>query len=149
MLGFLALATWIWDPTPRTPRLFLLFFGADRTVSIAGVNITWHELLALVMAVVIALALRFFFFRTRNGVAMRAVVDDPDLLELNAGPARAAGLASWVGARAAGVLITPSRSAMSARRACYHRPPAVARCSAACARAPHVRRPCAGLLAAT
>ena len=86
MLGFLALATWIWDPTPRTPRLFLLFFGADKTVSIAGVNLTWHELLALVMA---AVAISFFF-RTRNGVAMRAVVDDPDLLELN-GASRAAG----------------------------------------------------------
>ena len=62
-----------------------MFFGADNTVSIAGVNVTWHELLAMVLAAVIALALRFLFFRTRNGVAMRAVVDDPDLLELNAG----------------------------------------------------------------
>src|ERR671910_556441 len=95
MLGFLALATWIWDPTPSTPRLFLLFFGADNTVSIAGVNVTYHELLAVVLAVVIALALRFLFFRTRNGVAMRAVVDDPDLLELNAGrPERLAAM-SW------------------------------------------------------
>src|ERR687898_622363 len=112
MLGFLALATWIWDPTPSTPRLFLLFFGADNTVSIAGVNVTYHELLALVLAVVIALSLRFLFFRTRNGVAMRAVVDDPDLLELNAG--RPERLAAFLAA-VAGVLITPIQgSAMSA-----------------------------------
>src|SRR5918994_1638562 len=119
MLGFLALATWIWDPTPSSPRLFLLFFGADNTVSIAGVNVTYHELLAVVLAVVIALALRFLFFRTRNGVAMRAVVDDPDLLELNAGrPERLAAMSWALGAflaALAGVLITPIQgSAMSA-----------------------------------
>jgi branched-chain amino acid transport system permease protein len=119
MLGFLALATWIWDPTPREPRLFLMFFGADNTVSIAGVNITWHELLAMVLAAVIALALRFLFFRTRNGVAMRAVVDDPDLLELNAGRPERLAMLSWaLGAflaALAGVLITPIQgSAMSA-----------------------------------
>jgi branched-chain amino acid transport system permease protein len=119
MLGFLALATWIWDPTPRTPRLFLMFFGADNTVSIAGVNLTWHELLAVVLAVVIAVALRFLFFRTRSGVAMRAVVDDPDLLELNAGRPERLAMLSWtLGAflaALAGVLITPIQgSAMSA-----------------------------------
>jgi branched-chain amino acid transport system permease protein len=119
MLGFLALATWIWDPTPREPRLFLLFFGADKTVSIAGVNVTWHELLAMVLAAVIALALRFLFFRTRNGVAMRAVVDDPDLLELNAGRPERLAMLSWaLGAflaALAGILITPIQgSAMSA-----------------------------------
>ncbi|HLM28365.1 MAG TPA: branched-chain amino acid ABC transporter permease, partial [Acidimicrobiales bacterium] len=119
MLGFLALATWIWDPTPSTPRLFLLFFGADNTVSIGGVNVTYHELLAMVLAVVIALSLRVLFFRTRNGVAMRAVVDDPDLLELNAGrPERLAAISWALGAflaALAGVLITPIQgSAMSA-----------------------------------
>ena len=31
-----ALSTWIWDPTPCTPRLFLLFFGADKTVTCRG-----------------------------------------------------------------------------------------------------------------
>src|SRR5918994_1240079 len=119
MLGFLALATWIWDPTPSTPRLFLMFFGADNTVRIAGVNVTYHELLAVVLAVVIAVGLRFLFFRTRNGVAMRAVVDDPDLLELNAGRPERLAMLSWaLGAflaALAGVLITPIQgSAMSA-----------------------------------
>jgi branched-subunit amino acid ABC-type transport system permease component len=119
MLGFLALATWVWDPTPSTPRLFTLFFGPDKTVSIAGVNVTWHELLAMGLAVVIAVGLRYLFFRTRSGVAMRAVVDDPDLLELNAGqPERLAALSWALGAflaALAGVLITPIQgSAMSA-----------------------------------
>jgi branched-subunit amino acid ABC-type transport system permease component len=120
MLGFLALSTWVWDPTPRTPRLFPLFFGADKTVSVAGVNLAWHEIAAVVVAIVVALGLRFLFFSTRTGVAMRAVVDDPDLLELNAGKPERLAMASWaLGAflaALAGVLITPIQgSAMSAR----------------------------------
>ena len=120
MLGFLALSTWIWDPTPRSPRLFLLFFGADKTVSVAGVNLAWHELAAVVIALLVALGLRFLFFGTRTGVAMRAVVDDPDLLELNAGRPERLAMASWaLGAflaALAGVLITPIMgSTMSAQ----------------------------------
>src|ERR687891_2631386 len=111
MLGFLALSTWVWDPVPDQPRLFRMFFGADRTVSIGGVNLAYHELLALGLAAAIALSLRFLFFRTRGGVAMRAVVDDPDLLELNAGRPERLALLSWaLGAflaALAGVLITP------------------------------------------
>jgi branched-chain amino acid transport system permease protein len=119
MLGFLALSVWIWDPTPRSPRLFLPFFGADKTVSVAGVNLTWHELLALGVAVLVVLGLRYLFVRTRTGVAMRAVVDDPDLLELNAGRPERLAMASWaLGAflaALAGVLITPiTGSTMSA-----------------------------------
>jgi branched-subunit amino acid ABC-type transport system permease component len=118
-LGFLALCTWVWDPTPSSPRLFLLFFGADKTVSVAGVNLAWHELAAVVIALLVALGLRFLFFSTRTGVAMRAVVDDPDLLELNAGRPEGLAMASWaLGAflaALAGVLITPIQgSTMSA-----------------------------------
>jgi branched-subunit amino acid ABC-type transport system permease component len=120
MLGFLALSTWVWDPTPRSPRLFLLFFGADRTISVGGVNLAWHEIAAVVIALVVALGLRFLFFSTRTGVAMRAVVDDPDLLELNAGRPERLAMASWaLGAflaALAGVLITPIQgSTMSAQ----------------------------------
>lgn len=120
MLGFLALSTWVWDPTPRSPRLFLMFFGADRTINVGGVNVTWHEALALVVAGLVALGLRFLFFGTRTGVAMRAVVDDPDLLELNAGRPERLAMASWaLGAflaALAGILITPIQgSTMSAQ----------------------------------
>jgi branched-subunit amino acid ABC-type transport system permease component len=119
MLGFLALSTWIWDPIPSTPRIFSKFFGNSRTVSIAGINITWHELIAIGLAVVIAAALRFLFYRTKSGVAMRAVVDDPDLLELNGGRPERLAMLSWaLGAflaALAGVLITPIQGgAMSA-----------------------------------
>jgi branched-subunit amino acid ABC-type transport system permease component len=119
MLGFLALATWIWEPEPRSPRLFAKFFGEGKTVDVFGVNVSWHELIAMGLAVVIAIGLRYLFFRTRQGVAMRAVVDDPDLLELNGGRPERLAVMSWaLGAflaALAGVLITPIQgSAMSA-----------------------------------
>jgi branched-chain amino acid transport system permease protein len=119
MLGFLALSVWVWDPTPRTPRLFLKFFGPNKLVDVFGVNLTWHEVAALIIAVGVAVALRLGFYGTRTGVAMRAVVDDPDLLELNAGRPERVAMASWaLGAflaALAGVLITPIQgSAMSA-----------------------------------
>ncbi|HEY8527921.1 MAG TPA: ABC transporter permease [Acidimicrobiales bacterium] len=119
MLGFLALSTWIWEPEPRTPRLFLKFFGEGKTVDVFGVNVSWHEFIAIGLAVAIALGLRYLFFRTRQGVAMRAVVDDPDLLELNGGRPERLAVLSWaLGAflaALAGILITPIQgSAMSA-----------------------------------
>ena len=120
MLGFLALSTWVWNPTPSQPRIFSKFFGASKTVTLVGIRITYHEILALLLAVVIALALRYLFFRTRSGVAMRAVVDDPALLELNGGrPERLATLSWALGAMLAalaGILITPIQGgAMSSR----------------------------------
>jgi branched-chain amino acid transport system permease protein len=119
MLGFLALATWIWNPTPRTPRLFQKFFGQGAQVKILGVNVTWHEIIAVVLAIAIALGIRFLFQKTRSGVAMRAVVDDPDLLQLNGGQPERLAMISWAGgaflAALAGILITPIQgSAMSA-----------------------------------
>jgi branched-subunit amino acid ABC-type transport system permease component len=119
MLGFLALSTWVWEPEPRSPRLFAKFFGQGKTVSVFGVNVSWHELIAMALAVVIAVGLRYMFFHTRRGVAMRAVVDDPELLELNGGRPERLAVMSWaLGAflaALAGVLITPIQgSAMSA-----------------------------------
>jgi branched-subunit amino acid ABC-type transport system permease component len=119
MLGFLALSTWVWDPTPSEPRIFQKFFGSSKTVSIAGINITYHEILALILAVIIAGILRYLFTRTRSGVAMRAVVDDPALLELNGGRPERLATMSWalgaVLAALAGILITPIQGgAMSA-----------------------------------
>ena len=119
MLGLLALATWIWNPTPRVPRLFPKFFGQNAQVSVFGVNVTWHEIIALILAVLIAVSIRFLFQKTRSGVAMRAVVDDPDLLQLNGGRPERLATISWAGgaflAALAGILITPIQgTAMSA-----------------------------------
>ncbi len=119
MLGMLSLATWVWNPAPRTPRLTRKFFGPNATVSIAGVNVTWHELIAVGVAIAIAVALRLLLYRTRLGVAMRGVVDDADLIRLTGGRPDRLATTSWaLGAflaALAGVLITPIQGgAMSA-----------------------------------
>ena len=119
MLGFLALATWVWNPTSSTPRQFQKFFGANALVEVFGVKISWHEIIAFLIAILIAVGIRFLFVRTRSGVAMRAVVDDPDLLQLNGGRPERLAMISWAGgaflAALAGILIQPMiGSAMSA-----------------------------------
>lgn len=110
MLGMVALATWIWNPG-EGGRVAKKFFGSSNRVSIFGVNVTYHELVAVACAVLIAISLRYLFTRTRSGVAMRAVVDDPALLELNGGRPERLATQSWaLGAflaALAGVLIVP------------------------------------------
>ena len=71
------------------------------------------------LAIAIAGGIAFLFRRTRSGVAMRAVVDDPDLLQLNGGRPERLATISWAGgaflAALAGILITPIQgTAMSA-----------------------------------
>jgi branched-subunit amino acid ABC-type transport system permease component len=109
MLGTVALAQWLWNPL--VPHTVGMFFGYASKVSLFGVTVTTHDVITLVVAVLIALGLRLLFYRTRVGVAMRGVVDDPDLIQLNGHNPQRLSLISWVlGAMLAvlaGVLITP------------------------------------------
>ena len=63
------------------------------------------------IAIALAVGLRVLLYRTRTGVAMRAVVDDRPLLELNGGRPDRASLISWMLgvslSALAGILITP------------------------------------------
>jgi branched-chain amino acid transport system permease protein len=109
MLGLIALAQWIWNPgVPRTDQLF---FGVAAKFKFLGVYVTDHEAIALGCGVLIAVGIRLLFTSTRTGVAMRAVVDSPDLLQLNGGrPERLAAFSWALGAALAalaGILITP------------------------------------------
>jgi len=109
MLGLIALAQWIWNPgVPRTDQLF---FGGAAKFTVFGVDVTDHEAIALGCGVLIAIGIRLLFKSTRTGVAMRAVVDNTDLLQLNGGrPERLAAFSWALGAglaALAGVLITP------------------------------------------
>jgi branched-chain amino acid transport system permease protein len=109
MLGLIALAQWIWNPGVfRTDQLF---FGVAAKFKFLGVYVTDHEAIALGCGVLIAVGIRLLFTSTRTGVAMRAVVDSPDLLQLNGGrPERLAAFSWALGAALAalaGILITP------------------------------------------
>src|SRR5580704_9165704 len=109
MLGLIALAQWIWNP--GVPRTDDLFFGNAAKFKFLGVYVTDHEAIALGCGVLIAVGIRLLFKSTRTGVAMRAVVDNPALLQLNGGrPERLAAFSWALGAALAalaGILITP------------------------------------------
>jgi branched-subunit amino acid ABC-type transport system permease component len=115
MLFALSLANWVWNPNET--RSLPGFFGNTKTIDIGekigvgSVPITYHQLIALGVAVAIAIGLRIFLYQSRTGVAMRAVVDDQPLLQLNGGRPDRASMLSWaIGcslAALAGILITP------------------------------------------
>ena len=107
LLG-IAVATAIWDP--QVARRIPQFFNGHQ-VSIGGVVLTWHQLIVVAASLLAATGLRLFFYRTRAGVATRAVVDDRELASLTgAAPAFYAQLGWAMGcslASIAGILIAP------------------------------------------
>lgn len=109
LLGGVSLSHWFWHP--EEPRTVEMFFGDESRFSFFGATVHMHEVICLVAAVLIAVGLRFLFTRTRLGVSMRGVVDDPDLLRLNGHNPERIGAFSWaLGstlAVVAGILITP------------------------------------------
>ena len=109
MLILLGLASTVWGDTPG--RTGIPAFFAGHTVRILGVNITVQQLIVLGTAVVVAGALRLVLKRTRIGVAIRAVVDDPELIAMAGAPPVRIARAGWVAgvmlAALAGVLIAP------------------------------------------
>lgn len=108
MLALLGLATVLW---PGGVARFNQRFFEGRAVRIGDVNVSYHRLIILAVAAAVALGLRFVLYRTRAGIAMRAVVDDRPLARLNGGrPDRSSMLAWGIGAvlaAVAGILISP------------------------------------------
>jgi branched-chain amino acid transport system permease protein len=101
-------ATQIWPPAPRT----LPPFFASSLIHIGdNIVITWHQIITVLLSGLVAVGLFLLLARTRVGTAMRASVDNPDLLRLYGGkPQLVSGLAWAVGtslAALAGILLTP------------------------------------------
>jgi branched-chain amino acid transport system permease protein len=84
------------------------FFGTN------GVTVSDQQVLTVLVALAVALGLRFFFRSFRLGVAMRAVVDDPELVAMSgAKPYRISQMGWALGfimAALAGVLLAPTLS---------------------------------------
>jgi branched-chain amino acid transport system permease protein len=94
LVAAIGLANWVWPPETR--EAYRTFFEGNQ-VTILGYNVSWHKLITFGCAIAVAIGLRLLLFGTRAGVAMRAVVDDRSLTELNGGrPDRVATLA-WAG----------------------------------------------------
>jgi len=106
LLALVGLSQWIWpaNVTRSIPRLF-----AGDSVRLGSVNVPYHRIIILIAAGVVAVVLRLVLYRSRSGIAMRAVVDDRNLVRLNgARPGRVSMLAWAIGASLAalsGVLV--------------------------------------------
>jgi branched-chain amino acid transport system permease protein len=108
LLFLIGLATVVWNP--EKPRLVEQFFRGNQ-VKLFGVIVTAHQITVVVAAVLVAVFLRLFLYRTRPGTALRAVVDNPELTGLTgASPARYGQLGWVIGsmlAALAGMLLAP------------------------------------------
>jgi branched-chain amino acid transport system permease protein len=115
LLVLVALAGIIWSPTANTYNTPELLNG--NPVSVAGITLSWEQLITVVVAIAVAVFLRVFFRRTRTGVAMRAVVDDPSLASLAGAPSGRISAYSWmIGVMFAGlggILLAPSVQGMN------------------------------------
>ena len=96
---------------PNTIRVEQFLPGARDSFTVADVVVTYDKVIIAAVAVIAVAALYAFFRWSRSGLAMRAVVDDPDLLAMQATDPRRVRRIAWViGATFAalsGVLITP------------------------------------------
>lgn len=89
----LGLADTAWPNT--VSRIIPPFYGPAAFVTILGDRISYETLISIALAVAVAVGLRFLFFRTRVGVAMRGVVDDRPLMALNGGYPYRLNALSW------------------------------------------------------
>ena len=108
LLVLIGVANALWPPDE--PRI-LPKFGGSGTVQVGSLTLSASQLLVVGTAIVVAIGLKLLFSRTRLGLAMRGVVDDPDLLAMNGlEPVRVQQLAWALGsslAALAGVLLAP------------------------------------------
>lgn len=107
LLSFQGLVLWRWGIELRAvPELW-----GGRTFAVAGVNVSWDQATTVLAAIAVAFGLRLLFKRTRLGVAMRAVVDSPELCAIKGSSPNRITAASWaLGSMLAGlaaILIAP------------------------------------------
>jgi branched-chain amino acid transport system permease protein len=104
----LFVAYWAWGGQVRAAPSF---FGRSGWHLTSQVFVSWHETITVLAAGGLALFLRLLLYRTRVGIAMRAVVDNRALAALNGARPAWLGTFSWAlgasSAALAGILIAP------------------------------------------
>ncbi|MDX6266457.1 MAG: branched-chain amino acid transport system permease protein livM [Frankiales bacterium] len=107
LVALIGVAQVIWQPSGRNIDEFFVGKG----VNIGSVRVTVHQFITLGIAMLVAGGLYLLLNRTRIGTAMRAVVDNRELLALHgARPNLLSGLAWALGsslAALAGILLAP------------------------------------------
>ena len=116
MLSFMGITLTLWKPNKVGGRNLQHFFENSEWRGHAGLQIgditaTWHRIITFAVALAIAILLRALLYRSRTGVAMRAVVDNRALAGLNGTKPNVISGASWalgcMTAGVAGILIAP------------------------------------------
>jgi branched-chain amino acid transport system permease protein len=107
MVLLIGVADYIW--AQKTALAPVFFQG--KGFHLFGAFVSWQQAITAIVGVGIALTLRLLLYRTRIGIAMRAVVDSRDLVALNGGRPAWISTISWaLGASLAalaGILIAP------------------------------------------
>jgi branched-chain amino acid transport system permease protein len=94
LLALVGIASFLWKQNET--RVVPGFFGPTSAVDVLGVEISYDQLTVMAVAVVVAGSIWFLLHRTRLGVAMRAVVDDPELVALSGVSPAGAARAGWM-----------------------------------------------------
>ncbi|MGO8873153.1 MAG: ABC transporter permease [Acidimicrobiales bacterium] len=110
MVILTGLATIIWNPnTQRSVNSMI-----SGQFGLFGINIQYQEVLIIGVAIAVAVVLRALFYSTRTGYALRAVVDDPELLAMSGAPPHRMSQYGWIlgfiMAALAGVLLAPTQT---------------------------------------
>src|SRR5581483_6992163 len=92
LLMILGLATIVYGPAVITLPQFL----PTTTFRVTGVNVGYDQMILVVVGIVTSLGLTLILRKTRLGMAMRGVVDDPALLELTGLGATGVRRAAWI-----------------------------------------------------
>ena len=110
MVILTGLATIVWSPTTQR-SVNPMINGQFRLV---GINIEYQYVLIIGVAAAVAIGLRALFYSTRTGFALRAVVDDPELLGMaGVSPNRMSQYGWMIGfmmAALSGVLLAPTET---------------------------------------
>jgi branched-chain amino acid transport system permease protein len=110
MVILTGVATLVWDPSTerQVNNMVSGQFG------LAGINIQYQEVLIIGVALAVAIGLRALFYSTRTGYALRAVVDDPELLAMSGASPNRMSQYGWIlgfiMAALAGVLLAPTQT---------------------------------------
>ena len=107
--GLIAIARWVWNP--NVSRTLPGFFPDAAPVHLGPVNITWHQIITMIVAIAVAVVLRVLLHQTRIGTQMRATVDDRGLAGLTGADPDRSNQFAWVFstqlAAVGGILIAP------------------------------------------
>src|SRR6476469_4274698 len=93
LLILLGLMQYLWGPLPRTVKLPT----NDWSFSVAGVQVSWTQVLGVAFPIAITVATAIFLRATKVGTAMRALANDREITATLGVPVRRVEAVAWLG----------------------------------------------------